>query len=101
MSARIFCPAKTAMQSGKAKSQGFILEFEQARPQRVEPLMGYTSSADTMQQVRLRFDTVEAAVAYCERNGIAYSVQKPHEARRRRAAYSDNFAFSRSQPWTH
>ena len=101
MTARIYSPAKTAMQSGRAKTNGFILEFEPASPRRIEPLMGYTSSSDTMQQVRLRFDTLEQAKAYCEKHSIAYSVQLPQEQRRRRASYSDNFAFNRKQPWTH
>ncbi|MEZ5791673.1 MAG: ETC complex I subunit [Nitratireductor sp.] len=101
MAARIYSPAKTAMQSGRAKTNGFILEFEPASPRRIEPLMGYTSSSDTRQQVRLRFDTLEQAKAYCEKHSIAYSVQLPQEQRRRRASYSDNFAFNRKQPWTH
>ncbi|MEZ5872675.1 MAG: ETC complex I subunit [Nitratireductor sp.] len=101
MTARIYSPAKTAMQSGRAKTNGFVLEFEPASPRRIEPLMGYTTSSDTMQQVRLNFETLEQAVAYCEKHGIGYSVQLPHEQRRRRASYSDNFAFNRKQPWTH
>ncbi|MCB1459566.1 MAG: ETC complex I subunit [Nitratireductor sp.] len=101
MTARIYSPAKTAMQSGRAKTHGFILEFEPATARRIEPLMGYTSSSDTMQQVRLRFDTLEQAKAYCEKHSISYFVQMPQEPRRRRASYSDNFSFDRKQPWTH
>ena len=74
MTARIYKPAKTAMQSGHAKTQEWVLNYEPEQPREVEPLMGWTSSGDMRQQVRLRFDTVEEAIAYCERHGIAYQV---------------------------
>ena len=99
--ARIYRPAKTAMQSGKAKTHEWVLEFDQQAPRKIEPLMGYTASTDTSQQIRLNFPTVEAAEAYCQRRGIAYSVQKPHEQRRRRTSYAENFAYNRKIPWTH
>ncbi len=99
--ARIYRPARTAMQSGKAKTSQWVLEFEQQVPRKIEPLMGYTASFDTTQQLRLTFPTAEAAEAYCQRHGIAYSVQKPHEQRRRRTSYSENFAYNRKVPWTH
>ncbi len=101
MTARIYSPAKTATQSGKARTGGWLLEFEPAAPRVIEPLMGYTSSRDMQSQIRLKFTTLEAAKAYCEKHGIAYVVQPPREARRRKASYSDNFAFGRKQPWTH
>ena len=101
MTARIFKPARTAMQSGQAKTKDWALEFEPEEPRTVEPLMGWTSSGDTRQQLRLRFRTKEEAVAYCERHGITYQVieDKPHV--RRTMSYSDNFAFKRRDAWTH
>jgi hypothetical protein len=101
MSARIYKPAKTAMQSGAAKTKEWVLDFEPQEPRVVEPLMGWTSSGDMKQQVRLQFDTKEEALAYCERHGIAYQVFEPGEAVRRTMAYADNFAFSRKDAWTH
>ena len=101
MLARIFIPAKTAMQSGKAKTKDWVLDFEPSEPKEVEPLMGWTTSGDTRQQVRLRFDTKEEAVAYCERNGVAYQVFDPKTTKRPFISYSDNFAYSRRTPWTH
>lgn len=101
MSAKIYRPAKTAMQSGKAKTHLWLLEFDADTPRTIDPIMGYTSSADTRQQVRLTFETQELAVAYAERNGIEYRVIEPKEATRKSVSYSDNFRFSRSQPWTH
>ena len=73
MVARIYKPAKTAMQSGTAKTKEWVLDYEPEEPRAVEPLMGWTSSGDMRQQVRLRFETKEEAVAYCERHGIAVS----------------------------
>lgn len=101
MAARIYRPAKTAMQSGKAKTESWMLEFEPEQPRKVEPLMGYTSSRDMKSQIRLSFETKEEAVAYAQKNGIAYSVQEPKETRRRVVSYSENFRFDRKQPWTH
>jgi hypothetical protein len=99
--ARIYVPAKTAMQAGTAKTRSWVLDFEQASPKAVEPLMGWTSSADTRQQVRLRFDSKDEAIAYCEQNGIAYRVFEPNPPKRRIMAYADNFAYTRRIPWTH
>ena len=89
------------MQSGRAKTEEWVLEFEPALPRKIEPLMGYTSSADTQAQVRLKFPTAEAAIAYCEKHGIPHFVQQPAEPRRRRTSYSENFSFGRKTPWTH
>jgi hypothetical protein len=101
MIARIYKPAKTAMQSGTAKTREWALDFEPEQPRTVEPLMGWTSSADMLQQVRLRFDTKEEAIAYCERHGIAYQVLESKEPKRRVIAYADNFAYDRREAWTH
>ena len=101
MQARIYKPAKTAMQSGKAKTNLWILEFEQASAKTVEPLMGWTSSGDMRQQVKLKFETREEAIAYAERNGLTYTVLRPREQKRRITAYSDNFKFDRIGSWTH
>ncbi|MFK4823885.1 ETC complex I subunit [Paenochrobactrum sp. BZR 588] len=101
MVARIYRPAKTAMQSGKAKSETWFLEYEPQAPRIVEPLMGYTSGRDMLSQVRLKFETKEEAIAYATRNGIAYRLFEPNEAKRRAVSYSDNFRSDRLQPWTH
>lgn len=101
MLARIYRPAKTAMQSGKAKTHRWVLDYEPETARSVEPLMGYTSSADMRQQIRLYFETQEEAVSYARRNGIAYRVEEPRERKVRGASYSDNFKFNRIAPWTH
>lgn len=101
MVARIFRPAKTAMQSGHGKTGRWVLVWDAEAPRSVEPLMGYTSAADMTQEVRLTFDTREEAVAYAERYGIAYEVEPEHNRTRRAAAYADNFRTGRRTPWTH
>ncbi|HVY06021.1 MAG TPA: ETC complex I subunit [Burkholderiales bacterium] len=101
MVARIYKPARTAMQSGKAKTRDWVLDYEPDEARVVEPLMGWTSSADMKSQIRLRFATREEAVAYCERRGIPYQVAEAHEPARRGIAYADNFAFQRRGLWTH
>ena len=101
MTARIYRPARTAMQSGTAKTERWLLEYEPEAPRQIEPLMGWTSSTDMKQQLSLHFDTKEEAVAYCEREGIAYQVIEPKARIERKVAYSDNFAFGRQEPWSH
>jgi NADH dehydrogenase ubiquinone Fe-S protein 4 len=101
MTARIYKPVKTAMQSGQARTKDWVLDFEPEEPRIVEPLMGWTSSTDMRQQVRLSFASREEAVAYCERHGIAYQVFEAKPASRRTISYSDNFAFTRRGAWTH
>ena len=101
MTARIYRPAPNAMQSGKGKSKAWVLVHEQAAARTIEPLMGYTSATDTRQQVKLAFDTLEAAEAYAQKNGIPYTVQPAHDATPKRVSYPDNFRSDRKTPWTH
>jgi hypothetical protein len=102
MLARIFRPSKTAMQSGRAKITGWVLEFEPTDARRPDPLMGWTVTSDTeSSQVRLTFDTKEEAVRYAETHGIAFQLIDPAPAKRIIKAYADNFAFGRRIPWTH
>jgi hypothetical protein len=100
MKVRIFKPAKTAMQSGVGKTKEWLLESEPA-PKFVDPLMGWTGSRDTMQQVQLWFPTVDEARAHAEKNGWQYTVEIPQSRAIRPKAYADNFAFNRVGRWTH
>ena len=101
MIARIFQPAKTAMQSGSARTKEWILQREPADAKSIDPLTGWYGSGDTDAQVELAFDTREEAVAYAERNGIAYTVFEPQVRKPIRKAYADNFKFGRIGSWTH
>jgi len=99
--ARIFQQPKTAMQSGRAGTAEWMLEFEPAEARRADPLMGWIGSADTQAQVRLRFESREEAVAFAEREGLAYEVELPRVRKFVPKSYSDNFRFGRSENWTH
>ena len=101
MSVRIFKPAKTAMQSGEARTKDWVLQFDPASPATRDPLMGWTSSADTLAQVHLEFDSKDEAIAYATRNGLAYTVVEPKPRRVIRKSYADNFKFGRLGSWTH
>ena len=103
MRARIYQPARTAMQSGSAKTQGWVLEFAPASAREVDPLMGWTSSDDTQAQVRLRFDSRAAAEAYAIARDITYDVvePKPRKPILRPRGYGENFATDRKGAWTH
>jgi hypothetical protein len=93
--ARILRPSKTAMQSGKALTRKWLLQYEQATPRRPDPLMGWSSAADTLNEVTLRFDTLEEALAFAEKQGMQYTVLEPHERRFKAKSYADNFRYDR------
>jgi len=101
MTARIFKPARTAMQSGEARTKEWILEFEPASPRDIDPLMGWTSSRDMQSQVRLEFDSKEEAIAYATRVGLAYTLSEPKPRKPIKKSYADNFKFGRTTNWTH
>jgi hypothetical protein len=101
MQVRIYQPAKTAMQSGRANTRRWAVEFEPESARQVEPLMGWTSSADTKGQVHLWFDSKDEAVAYARKHGLMYTLEEPRQARVRPKAYADNFDYHRRGRWTH
>ncbi len=103
MRARIYQPAKTAMQSGTAKAKGWVLEFAPASARQIDPLMGWTGSDDTQSQVKLRFNSREAALEYAASKGIAADVIEPKTRKPviRAGGYGENFATNRRGAWTH
>lgn len=101
MVVRIYKPAKTAMQSGRARSDEWVLEHEPDSAREIEPLMGWTSSKDVRSQVRLEFASKEEAIRYAERHGLAYRLLEPKERKPVRKSYADNFRFGRIGSWTH
>ncbi len=101
MAARIFRPAKTATQSGSARTKAWVLEYDQQEPRRIEPLMGWTASGDMLSQIRLCFESKDEAIAYAERQGVAYRVEEPKPATRNIQSYADNFRTTRPAQWTH
>ena len=103
MRARIYQPARTAMSSGTAKTRHWVLEFVPSEAREVDPLMGWTSSGDTQAQVRLTFETKQAAMEYADENGIDALVQEPKKRKPniRPGGYGENFATGRRGAWTH
>ena len=101
MQVRIYQPTRNAMQSGKAGSKLWVLQFVSAVKREADPLMGWTSSDNTSQQVTLKFDTKEEAIAYAQREGYAYTVEEPKPHRLQSRPYADNFRYDRVGRWTH
>ena len=101
MRARIHQPPKSAMQSGRAGTHHWVLEFESDRPNAADPLMGWIGGADTQTQVRLQFPTKDEALAYAARHGLDAEVELPTARTLRPKAYADNFRVGRRELWTH
>lgn len=101
MLAKIYRPTKNAMQSGKANTTHWVLEFEPGAAPTSDRLMGWTGAADPAGQVRLSFDDKEQAIAFARAHGIPHQVSEPPETRRIIKAYGDNFAYRRREPWSH
>jgi NADH dehydrogenase len=103
MRARIYQPARNAMTSGQGRTKTWLLEFAPDAPREIDPLMGWTGSADTQSQVRLRFSTKEAALDYAKEHGIEATVTEPHKRKPnlRAGGYGENFAPNRRSAWTH
>ena len=91
MSARIYQTPKNAMQSGRARTDTWVLEFEPLEAKKPDPMMGWAGSGDTRQQVKLSFESEQAARAYAERYGIEYHVVKTPPKTLKIQAYADNF----------
>jgi hypothetical protein len=91
MTARIFQRPKNAMQSGKAQTDSWMLEFEPSEAKLPDPLMGWSGSGDMDQQVTLRFPDKDSAIAYAQRYGIDARVHEPPPRRLKIQAYADNF----------
>jgi hypothetical protein len=93
--ARIYRPAKTAMQSGRALTRKWVLDYEPASRREPDPLMGWSSARDTLNEVRLRFDTLDEAIAFATKRGLDYTVIGPHERTAKQKSYADNFRYDR------
>ena len=103
MLARIYQPARNAMQSGQAKTKTWVLEYVPEAAKSLDPLMGWTGSSDMRGQVKMQFESLEAAVDFAKSHGIAYRVQQPHKRKPlvRPGGYGENFASNRKTVWTH
>ena len=88
--AKIYIPTKTAMQSGLAKSNKWIIEFK-TKDSGVEPLMGWESSTDTLSELKLEFSTKELAIDYAKKNKIDFELIEPQKRKVVKKSYADNF----------
>ena len=101
MRARIFLPPKSAMQSGLARTQRWMLHYAPETAKIRDPLMGWTGSDDMRQQIKLNFETKEEAIAYAQAQGIAYDLEIPAARVTKPKSYADNFRSDRKENWTH
>lgn len=95
MKALIYQPAKTAMQSGRARTRHWRLELSAERARSIDPLMGWTGIAGTSSQVQMTFETREQAERFAEQHGLEYTVRLPKQRQMKIKAYADNFAHNR------
>jgi hypothetical protein len=93
--ARIHRPAKSAMQSGRAQARKWVLEYEPASRRDPDPLMGWSSAKDTLNEVRLLFDTLDEARAFALALGLEYTINEPHPRSPKAKSYADNFRYDR------
>jgi len=101
MFAKIYQPSPSAMTSGRANSDHWVLEFVSRAAKRIDPLTGNTSSSDTRDQLDLIFDSAEEAVAYAKANDIPHRVIRRSKMKRIPRSYGENFDYDRKLPWTH
>ncbi len=92
---RIYRPVRSATQQGLARAGTWVVEFVADRPKQRDPLMGWSGSQDTQCQVRIRFGSLDDAVAYAEKQGYRYQVHQPRERRIRPKNYADNFKYAK------
>ncbi len=102
MLARIYQPARNAMQSGQSKTD-WVLEFAPSEAKQIDPLMGWSGSGDMNSQIKIKFSTKDAAIAYAEKHGLAYRVDEPKVRKHviKPGGYGGNFAHNRRGAWTH
>ncbi len=93
MKARIYKPSRNPMQSGRAKTKDWVLEYEVETPREPEALMGWVSSGDTLNQVKLKFASVDDAISFANEKGIEYKVLDNQVRKVKPRNYSDNFKY--------
>ena len=95
MKAKIYQPAKNAMQSGIANMRQWVIEYEPEEAKKIDALMGWVGSGDMRGQVTLKFDSKDEAISYAERNGLYYDVKEANVRRMQPKSYSDNFKYNK------
>ena len=101
MTIKIYQPSKTAMQSGRGKTKQWLAEYKSEIDSTKDKLMGWTSSSDTRNQIKLFFDTKEQAVEWAKKNNYQFYVIEPQKRNIKPKSYASNFDINRKEPWTH
>ena len=101
MTIKIYQPSKTAMQSGHGKTKQWLAEYKSEIDSTKDKLMGWTSSSDTRNQIKLFFDTKEQAVDWAKKNNYQFYVVAPQKRNIKPKSYASNFDINRKEPWTH
>lgn len=101
MFAKIYQPSPSAMTSGRAKSNHWVLEFVTKGKSIIDPLTGNTRSVNPRSQIELKFKTKDEAISYAKANNIPHRVIEAQATKRIRRTYAENFSFDRKLPWTH
>jgi len=83
------------MQSGRRGTRKWRLEYEPASRREPDPLMGWSSAEDTLNEVQLHFATLDEAVAFAKKLGLDYAIVEPHEGTPKTRSYADNFRSDR------
>ena len=98
---RIYKPAKTAMQSGRAKTKNWIAEYISKDSLEKDSLMGWNVSKDTNSQIKIFFNTKSEAIKWAKKNNFQFEIINYQERKIIPKKYADNFAFNKKEPWTH
>ena len=101
MTIKIYQPSKTAMQSGRGRTKQWLAEYISEIDSTKDKLMGWTSSSDTKNQIKLFFDTKEQAINWAKKNNYQFYVEEPQKRKIKPKSYSSNFDINRKEPWTH
>ena len=101
MFAKISRSTPSAMTSGRANADVWVLEYQSNLPRKIDPLTGNTASVDMRKQLKMTFDSLENAVAYARANDIPHRVVDRPRSKRIMRSYAENFDFDRKLPWTH
>ena len=98
---RVYQPRKNAMQSGRARTRSWVVEFEPGARGKNDDLMGWAGAGDTRNQLRMVFESRDDAVAFCKKQGLEFQLTEPKSRTTKLKSYSDNFNFYRQKNWTH
>ena len=101
MTIKIYKPSKSSTQSGLGKTKQWLAEYISEKDKTKDSLMGWNSSLDTKEQIKIFFETKEQAIEWAKKNNEQYIVIEPKERKIKPKNYASNFDISRKEPWTH